>query len=240
MAVTSHRSLPSRLIVAGGLGTMFCAACTSPAAVPGGRRTTPNGSRRQQLDGPFVGADEPRDAVIGAADDGVADRHRRSAQGSVTVGRTVATGIRVPWGLARLPDGAVLVSARDSYQIFVANLGAGRGPCSAPSPARVRRGQAGEGGLLGIAVSPNFTGDRWSTCTSHTASDNRIARSPTTPAARRKLGHPMLVSGIKHNCYHNGGRLKFGPDGYLYATTGEAQTPDLAQDRTRSTARSCG
>jgi glucose/arabinose dehydrogenase len=43
-------------------------------------------------------------------------------------------------------------------------------------------------------------------------------------------GYTILVSGIKRNRFHNGGRLGFGPDGFLYATTGEAETPNLAQD----------
>ncbi len=158
-----------------------------------------------------------------------------SAQGSVTVGRTVATGIRVPWGLARLPDGAVLVSARDSYQIFAANLGSGAVTLlGAVAGAVSNVSQAGEGGLLGIAVSPAFTDDRLVYVYFSTASDNRIVTVTYDPskATGQQLGPPkVLVSGIPHNVHHNGGRLGFGPDGFLYATTGEAENAALAQDK---------
>jgi glucose/arabinose dehydrogenase len=44
--------------------------------------------------------------------------------------------------------------------------------------------------------------------------------------------YTILVQGIRKNRFHNGGRLAFGPDGYLYATTGDSQQSDLAQDKT--------
>ena len=147
----------------------------------------------------------------------------------------MATGIRVPWGLARLPDGAVLVSARDSYQIFAANLGSGAVTLlGAVAGAVSNVSQAGEGGLLGIAVSPAFTDDRLVYVYFSTASDNRIATVTYDPskATGQQLGPPkVLVSGIPHNVHHNGGRLGFGPDGFLYATTGEAENAALAQDK---------
>jgi glucose/arabinose dehydrogenase len=87
----------------------------------------------------------------------------------------------------------------------------------------------GEGGLLGVAVDPAWSSNH-RVYFMHTASEgNRIARM--TYDGTTLSGYTVLLQGIKKNRYHNGGRLLFGPDGYLYASTGEAQTPALAQDK---------
>ena len=154
--------------------------------------------------------------------------------GAATVIRTLATGIDVPWGLARLPDGTVLVSARDSYHIDRLDLTTARLARVGTVPGVVSNvDQQGEAGLLGIAVSPAFARDRLLYAYYSTSDDNRIAAipfDPEAPAGRQLGAARVIVKGIPHNVHHNGGRLAFGPDGYLYATTGEAQQPALAQD----------
>ena len=231
--MTPDLSQPTRrLIVAASLGTLFCAACTSPATVPSSDAgtTAPNTDASSPTTAPTTTGTTPAPTTTASPTSTAG-----SAQGSTTVGRTFATGLRVPWGLTRLPDGAVLVSTRDSYQIFSVNLVSGAVPLLGTVVGAVSNvAQAGEGGLLGIAVSSSFTQDHLVYVYFSTASDNRIATvtyDASKPEAQQ-LGRPrVLVSGIPHNVHHNGGRLAFGPDGFLYATTGEAENPALAQDK---------
>ncbi len=158
-----------------------------------------------------------------------------SASGSVKVVRAVATGIDVPWGLARLPDGGVLLTSRDTFVVSRLDVPTGRLTTVGTVPGvltDVSRG--GEGGLLGIAVSPRFASDRTIFVYYSTSSDNRVAAMTydSSKPAGSQLGTPRpIVTGIPHGIRHNGGRLAFGPDGYLYATTGETGDPPLAQDR---------
>ncbi len=89
----------------------------------------------------------------------------------------------------------------------------------------------GEGGLLGLEISPNFANDRWLYIFHTTSSDNRIVRIKVTTAFRLDLGsRQVLVQGIARNKFHNGGRLRWGPrDNKLYAGTGDAQNGENAQ-----------
>ena len=89
--------------------------------------------------------------------------------------------------------------------------------------------QGGEAGLLGVAVSPDFDDRPAAVLLLSTATDNRIVKA--TPDGGR-LGTPtVILDGIPHGFIHDGGRLAFGPDGYLYASTGETGDGELAQDK---------
>jgi glucose/arabinose dehydrogenase len=87
----------------------------------------------------------------------------------------------------------------------------------------------GEGGLLGIAVSPKFQSDHSVFVYFTSRDDNRVMRM-TFDGSSLKPG-PIIVNGIAKAGNHNGGRLAFGPDGYLYISTGDAAQRDPAQDK---------
>ncbi|MFB7777933.1 PQQ-dependent sugar dehydrogenase [Streptomyces bauhiniae] len=153
------------------------------------------------------------------------------AKGSVKVLRTVATGLKSPWGLAPLPDGNLLVSSRDDATLTRIDARTGRktvaGRVSGVEPA-------GEGGLLGIALSPGFASDHMVYAYFTSASDNRVARvrydEKRSPGDQ--LGAPDTVfKGIPKGHIHNGGRIAFGPDGMLYIGTGESGDSGLAPDK---------
>ncbi len=137
----------------------------------------------------------------------------------------IAQGLDVPWGIAFLPDGAALVTERDTKRIVRLAPG-GDGSLSASVVQTIAEAQpAGEGGLLGIAVSPDYATDGLVFVYYTAANDNRIARF--------RLGEQPqpIVTGIPKAGIHNGGRLAFGPDGYLYASTGDGGSSSRSQEQ---------
>ncbi|MEU5277859.1 PQQ-dependent sugar dehydrogenase [Streptomyces asoensis] len=153
------------------------------------------------------------------------------AKGTVQVVRTVAEGLDTPWGLAPLPEGGLLVASRDGGTITRVDTGTGRKTELGEVPGV---SAAGEGGLLGLALSPDYASDRMVYAYVTSASDNRVLRMIYDPArpAGDQLGAPDTVfKGIPKGMIHNGGRIAFGPDRLLYVGTGETGDRGLAQDK---------
>jgi glucose/arabinose dehydrogenase len=153
------------------------------------------------------------------------------AKGKATVAASLTEGLASPWGLAALPDGDLLVSSRDEGTLTRVDTrgGAKTEIGSVPGVA-----PEGEGGLLGIAVSPSFASDHLVYAYFTTESDNRIARMlyDERKPPGQQLGAPdTVLRGIPKGFVHNGGRIAFGPDKMLYAGTGESGDTGLAQDR---------
>lgn len=138
----------------------------------------------------------------------------------------LATDLDVPWGIGFLPDGSALVAQRDSA--VVAHMT----PDGQISEAGTIDGVAhgGEGGLLGLALDPDFPEEPYAYVYYTTDSDNRVSRVEYDADAN-SLGAPeVILDGIPAASTHNGGRLAFGPDGYLYVATGDAQNSGSSQD----------
>ena len=131
----------------------------------------------------------------------------------------VATGLEAPWDLVFAPNGEALVSERDSSRLLSVDSSG-----NVEELQRLPENGTGEGGLLGIALSPNYESDGYVYAYYTTDTDNRVTRF--------RLGEvpEPILTGIPVLTYHNGGRIAFGPDGNLYVGTGDAGDTSNSQD----------
>ncbi len=153
------------------------------------------------------------------------------AKGSVKVVRTVTEGLKSPWGLAPLPEGGLLVSSRDGGTITRVDERTGKKTELGSVPGVA---PGGEGGLMGLALSPSYASDHMVYAYFTSDSDNRVVRMQydAEKPAGEQLGAPDTVfRGIPKGTNHNGGRIAFGPDRMLYVGTGETYVTELAQDK---------
>jgi glucose/arabinose dehydrogenase len=134
----------------------------------------------------------------------------------------VATKLASPVGIAVLPDGTALVGERKSGRIVRVQPTPGK-----PVPTvRTLTGvnPTGDGGLLDLALSPNYAQDSLIFAYLTTTADNRVVaftlKGPVTP----------VLTGIPRGPRDNTGRIAFGADGMLYVGTGDAGQPALAAD----------
>lgn len=201
------------------------AACSSEPSSPTAA-TDPDGTSGPETPGSTGTTGEPAGTGTNGTGTATVPVSTPPATPTSQAGPTVLlSGLDVPWSIAPLPDGRTLISERNTGDVHLLPAGGLRATVVGRLP--IHR-ETGEGGLLGLAVPPDFTSSRVIYAYYTSDSDNRIAE---VPFDGRRLGEPEVIfSGIPSGRFHNGGRIAFGPDGQLYVGTGEAGDRSLSQN----------
>ncbi|OGQ80491.1 MAG: hypothetical protein A3F90_16495 [Deltaproteobacteria bacterium RIFCSPLOWO2_12_FULL_60_19] len=142
----------------------------------------------------------------------------------------VARGLETAWAVAFAPDGRIFVTERPGRIRVIKNGNLQKEPW-----LEIEVYERGESGLLGFALDPRFESNRF-LYTAYTYRDgggrvkNRLARLRDDPTTGKGVMDKVLLDGVAAASNHNGGRVKFGTDGKLYWTMGDAQETRHAQD----------
>ncbi len=142
---------------------------------------------------------------------------------------TIAENLEIPWGLVFLPDNNLLVTERPGRVVHI-NLQSGKQTLVATLPEVVH---IGEGGLLGIELHPEFERNNFIYLyyTYQNNGNNTLNRIVRMTYENQQLDNETIIlDRIPGASNHNGGQIKFGPDNFLYITTGDAQIPSSAQN----------
>ena len=138
----------------------------------------------------------------------------------------LAQNLDVPWAIDFLPNGTMIFTERvGRVDILVNNT-----TVETVGTINVIQSNGTESGLHGIAVDPNFNENHY-IYVDYTYGSNYTNRISRFVLSNGMISNEtVLLDNIPGSYNHDGGRLKFGPDGKLYATTGDAYNNNSAQD----------
>jgi glucose/arabinose dehydrogenase len=158
------------------------------------------------------------------------------------------SGLSAPWDLAFLPDGTMFFTERCAgLSVRLPNGTVNRLLGMAETTGYASRADdlfcLGQSGMHGVAVDPDFANNRYVyVFSASNLSTNRVLRLAVAPNLASVSGRVDIVTDIAFKDQanavggagaHSGGRIRFGPDGYLYITTGDNHNATLPQDPLR-------
>ncbi len=140
----------------------------------------------------------------------------------------IAQDLNIPWEIAFLPGGDILVTERSGDLLRIKD--------DAEKKIKIEGVKhIGEGGLLGMALHPNYPKNGYLylylTAEIENGLINRVERYRFNEEKNELEDKMVILDNIPGAKYHDGGRIEFGPDGYLYITTGDATNEQLAQNK---------
>ena len=139
----------------------------------------------------------------------------------------IAEGLQAPRSIDISMDGRIFVSEKRGSIRVVDN-----GTLLTEPVGDIKAENIGDAGLLGLTLHPNFTQNHlfyvYYTYSNSTGLFNKVLM--LTESNNRIIDSKTILDGIPGDEYRDGGRIKFGPDGKLYVSTGDASIPELSQD----------
>ena len=152
----------------------------------------------------------------------VVEKQKQNETGELKA-EVVTDNLNIPWEVEFLPDGSILITERPGSLVII-----GKDKQRVPVEG-VRH--IGEGGLLGMALHPKFSSNNfvylYLTFEENGSIGNKVERYTLSGSTLSQ--RTVILEGIQGASNHNGGRIAFGPDGYLYIATGDAGNESLSQ-----------